>query len=490
MNANIRTFDYVLPRPADGVLAGSASEEEYTSDLATSVVASVCAALFLEPSAIDFLILRTQTPDFALPTTACLVQSQAGMRRDVGAVDLMSGPANSDDSLALATGLIESGQVRNVLIVTANGATAASKMGAAEVVPVEARATFVTGEGTSSASHAFIEAVDYFVPENVLTNADVNLEFPEWSVDKIAAKTGIHSRHIAASSLSAEDLAVQAGRRLFQSHAGDSNHIDQQHIDFLIVCTQSSDAREPLSAGAIAHQLGLRTDVGTTSMNLGCSGYIYALGLAKGLSESSGATVLILTTDIYSRFMNSRDKTVRTIFGDGASATLISGTSPVERMAAVTYGTDGRGAGSLIVPNGGLRPGEGIAPAANPELRGLTSNGFDLFMDGPAIFSFTLDVVPETVETILVKAGLVLDDVDLYVFHQANAFLLEHLRKKLGIAQEKFFVSLATTGNTVSSTIPIALAEAEKSGILRPGMTVMLLGFGVGLSWGGVVLTW
>jgi 3-oxoacyl-[acyl-carrier-protein] synthase-3 len=333
---------------------------------------------------------------------------------------------------------------------------------------------------------ARITAVDYYLPDGLLTNENLSQEFPEWTVGKIAAKTGIHTRHIVRANEFASDLAVSAAQRLFAN-----NDIDPASIDFVILCTQSPDYFMPSTAGVVQHRLGLRVGIGATDVNLGCSGYVYALGLAKGLIESGLAgNVLLLTVDTYSRYVNPGDKSVRTLFGDGASASFVSGDEGAEHLFGFTYGTDGRRADALIVPNGGLRPGNDIAPKSSAETRGLESNGFDLFMDGPAIFNFTLDVVPTSVEAILSRAQLSIDEVDLFVFHQANAYMLEHLRKKLGIDTERFFVSIAESGNTVSSTIPIALTEAERQGVLKTGMKVMLLGFGVGLSWGGLIVTW
>lgn len=338
-----------------------------------------------------------------------------------------------------------------------------------------------------SAMQARISAVEYYLPEQVLTNEQLSAEFPEWSVEKIAAKTGIQRRHIAGESEYASDLAIAAGRKLLARE-----RVDTSSIDYLIVCTQSPDYYLPTTACIVHEALGLERTAGAVDINLGCSGYIYAIGQAKGLVESGQVSrVLLITADTYTKFVNPQDKSVRTIFGDGAAATLITATeSQIPHIGALTYGTDGSGAGSLIVPHGGLRSGADFAPNSPGSARGLASNGYDLYMDGPEIFNFTLRVVPESVETILAKAGLGMDDVDLFVFHQANAFMLEHLRKKLNVPREKFFVSLAESGNTVSSTIPIALAEAVRQGELREGMRVMLLGFGVGLSWGGLVLTW
>ncbi|GAB3631136.1 ketoacyl-ACP synthase III [Microbacterium shaanxiense] len=334
--------------------------------------------------------------------------------------------------------------------------------------------------------NARIAAVGYHVPETVLTNDDLAAQFPEWSVEKIASKTGIAQRHIAGADEFSSDLAIAAGRALIAEH-----DIDPKTIDYVIVCTQSPDYFLPSTACIVQDALGIPTTAGATDITLGCSGYVYALGLAKGLIASDQASnVMVLTADTYTKFLNQADKSVRTIFGDGSSATLVSGDGAADSISGIVYGTDGSGAKNLIVPRGGLREGTALQPKANADARELVEGSYDLYMDGPEIFNFTLRVVPGSVEQILFKAGLSLGDIDLFVFHQANAFMLEHLRKKLGVPKEKFFIALENFGNTVSSTIPIALAEAERDGTLKPGMRVMLLGFGVGLSWGGLIVNW
>lgn len=340
--------------------------------------------------------------------------------------------------------------------------------------------------GADSPVRARIAAVSYELPEHKLTNEALADEFPEWTVDKIAAKTGIFSRAIAPDGEYSSGLATRAAQKLFAEH-----DIDSAAIDFIIVCTQSPDLYLASTAGIVHSNLGLSRRVGAADINLGCSGYIYALGMAKGLVESEQATaVLVITADTYSKFLNDKDKSVRTIFGDGAAATLVIGGAKQEALLGIVYGTDGSGAKNLIVPSGGLRSAASIAPNSLASERGLESNGFDLFMDGPEIFNFTLRIVPVSVERVLDRASLNKEDIDLFVFHQANRYMLEHLRKKLGIDQSRFFVSMSESGNTVSSTIPIALAEAVKSGALKSGMTVMLLGFGVGYSWGGMIVKW
>jgi 3-oxoacyl-[acyl-carrier-protein] synthase-3 len=336
---------------------------------------------------------------------------------------------------------------------------------------------------------AAIRSIAYHLPEQILTNQALNEEFPDWRVEKIRVKTGIDCRHIAAVDECSSDMAVAAVRKLFAS--GDCR---AEEIDFLLLCTQSPDYLLPPTACLVQDRLGLRTDVGALDFNLGCSGFIYGLGLAKGLIETGQArTVLLLTAETYSKFLHRNDRVCRTIFGDAAAATLVrrvDAPSP-ELIGPFVFGTDGRGAPNLIVTAGGMRRPRSAATAeCHRDESGNTIIDDYLFMNCAEIFAFTLQVVMPLVNDLLARAGVGRDQVDLFVFHQANQFMLEHLRSQLGIPQEKFFLALADFGNTVSSTIPIALKEAERAGVLRPGQLVMAVGFGVGYSWAGTLLRW
>src|SRR5438309_11485134 len=167
--------------------------------------------------------------------------------------------------------------------------------------------------------HGTISAIEYFLPEKIVTTADLSAEFPDWSVEKIDAKTGIQERHIAAPGECASDLAVAAAQKLFESKACTASD-----IDFLLFCTQSPDYFLPTTACLIQNRLGIPTTAGAYDFNLGCSGYIYGLGQAEGLIATGQASnVLLLTAETYSKFIHPRDRSVRTIFGDAAAATLI-----------------------------------------------------------------------------------------------------------------------------------------------------------------------
>jgi 3-oxoacyl-[acyl-carrier-protein] synthase-3 len=325
---------------------------------------------------------------------------------------------------------------------------------------------------------AVLRAIEYHLPERVLSNEQLAREFPDFTVAKIEAKTGISERRIAAPAECASDLAVQAAQRLFQTG------IAPREVEYILFCTQSPDYLLPTTACLLQHRLGIPTTAGALDFNLGCSGYIYGLSLAKGLIESGQVrNVLLLTAETYSKYIDRGDRGLRTLFGDGAAATWIVGqpsSDPAHvSLGPVAFGTDGTGECNLIVRAGGARHPTGASERATR-----------LAMNGGEIFSFTLQTVPAAVQQILERGRLTLGDVDRFVFHQANQYMLENLREKIGIPPEKFIVEMRDCGNTVSSTIPIALKRAALAGRIRAGHRVMLVGFGVGYSWGAVLLRW
>jgi 3-oxoacyl-[acyl-carrier-protein] synthase-3 len=332
--------------------------------------------------------------------------------------------------------------------------------------------------------HAWIEAVAYHVPATVLTNDALAQEFSDWSAQKILDKTGIAERRVAAPGETAGDLAFHAAEKLFME--GD---IDRAGIDFLILCTQAPDHLLPSTACVLQQRLGLATSCGALDINLGCSGYVYALAMAQGLIEAGiRRRVLVLTADTYSKFINPRDRSVRTLFGDGAAATVVARGAQQQSLGPFVLGTDGSGADNLIVPAGGMRLPRSAATAIEREdASGNWRSDDDLFMDGAQIVQFTLGAVPRTMQELLTSAGKTLDEIDHVIFHQANKFMLDALRRKCKIPEEKFVIEIDTVGNTVSSTIPIAIARARQSGRIQRGDLALLLGFGVGYSWAGTL---
>ena len=305
-------------------------------------------------------------------------------------------------------------------------------------------------------------------------------EFPEWTVEKVASKVGIHRRHIASIDETAGDMALRAAEQLFAEH-----EINKQDVDFVLLCTQSPDYFLPSTSCILQSRLGLRQDIGAFDFNLGCSGFVYGLSVAKGLIAASIAkNILLLTSETYTKYLHPKDKGNRTIFGDAASATLIS-TIGFAEIGDFVLGTDGVGYEQLIVKSGASRFPHTLNDIQFDENGNPTSSDH-LFINGPEIFTFTIERVPAMVRDLLDKSGLNRDDINLFIPHQANLYILEFLRKKMKIEKDKYYINLANFGNTVSSTIPIALYEAKQEGLLCGN--IMLAGFGVGLSWGGVIL--
>lgn len=327
---------------------------------------------------------------------------------------------------------------------------------------------------------SYIKALAYYLPETVVTNEQLVKDFPEWTVEKIAEKVGVNQRHIAGNE-TISDMAVKASERLF----AENPEIKRDDIDFIIICTQSPDYFLPSTACLVQERLGLPTTCGAFDFNLGCSGYEYGLAIAKGLIIAGIAkNILFITSEAYNKHIHPRDKGNRTIFGDAATATIVS-TSGFAEIGEFCLGTDGRGAEKLIVRTGALAYPEKAEDLFFDENGNPISSDF-LYMDGGEIFNFTLKRVPLMVKETLEKNKIERDEIDLFIFHQANKFMLNHLRKKLKIDPNKFFINMDNIGNTVSSTIPIALCDAIKADILHGN--VLLAGFGVGLSWGGCVI--
>ncbi|MBS0210787.1 MAG: ketoacyl-ACP synthase III [Planctomycetes bacterium] len=328
-------------------------------------------------------------------------------------------------------------------------------------------------------NYARVGPISIHLPVKVENNNQLRAEHPDWNMDLIEVKTGILERHIAAPDETAADLGVAAAEKLFAEH-----QIDRSSIDFLLLCTQTPDYPLPTTACLMQNRLGLKTSTGALDFNLGCSGFVYGLGLADGLIRGGGAKrVLLVTAETYSKYIRSDDRSLRTIFGDGAAATLIeAGTEPT--LAGFAYGTDGSGADMLLVNSGGARPS---AQALKPRKRPRWTS--PLFMDGPALVDFTLQRIPGLIDNILSATNLQREQVDLFLLHQATYHLLNQLAESLKLDEAKMPRVLAQYGNTVSSTLPIMIHDLRAAGRIKPGLRSMLIGYGVGLSWAGCMWT-
>lgn len=324
------------------------------------------------------------------------------------------------------------------------------------------------------------------LPATVLDNEELGRLYPGWGADKIFDKTGIRSRRIAAPHETAGDLAFEAAEKLFARGV-----VGREQVDFTILCTQAPDHVLPTTACILQHRLGLATSSGALDVNLGCSGFVYCLSLAKGLVESGAARcVLVLTADTYSKYIHPLDKSVRTLFGDGAAATaVVAQEGDRAAIGPFVFGTDGRGADRLIVEAGGFRTPRSADTARElADESGNVRSREHLYMAGADIMAFSLREVPRAAGALLDKAGLAREAVDYFVLHQANRFMLESLRKKLGVAPARLPIHVEDCGNTVSSTIPLTLVALREQGLFTTRKTLMLLGFGVGYSWAGCLL--
>lgn len=326
---------------------------------------------------------------------------------------------------------------------------------------------------------AFIKALSYYLPDEIVTNEQLEKELG--GVELTAKTVGVDSRRRAAQDETASDLAVKAAEKLFQE-----NGIKPESVDFLLYCTQSPDYFMPSTSCIIQDRLGIPTKAGAFGFDLGCSGYVYGLAIANSFIESGMAqNVLLLTADTISKYLHPGDKN-RLLFGDAASATLIS-SEGIAEIGQFERGTDGSGYEHIIIRNGANR---------NRELTGkrLTDgdgnphyeDNFD--MNGEAVFNFTVECIPLLISNCLSVNGISKEDVDYYVFHQANKYMLNTLRKLNKLPKESFFVDLSDTGNTTSTSIPIGLVKSLKAGCIGHGTNVMVAGFGVGLSWAATVL--
>lgn len=327
--------------------------------------------------------------------------------------------------------------------------------------------------------HASIGPISVVFPERCESNADLATEFPNWDLDLIFEKTGIQSRFVAGERECASDLAVAAARKLFETY-----DISPNSIDFLLLCTQTPDYPLPTTACLIQDRLGLPTHCGALDFNLGCSGYVYGLSLAEGLIATGAARrILLLTAETYTKYIDREDRSLRTIFGDAAAATLIEASDHVE-LTGFRFGSDGKGADTLLVADGGTRP---ACDALKPRHRKRWASR--LYMDGPSLISFTVEAIPRLIPEIVAKAGISPSDLHLYLFHQATRKMLELLQERLGVGEEALPIRLERYGNTVSCTLPILIEEMRLEKRLAPHRPDLLVGFGVGWSWAGCVWT-
>lgn len=323
--------------------------------------------------------------------------------------------------------------------------------------------------------YAAVGPIAVHLPERIETNQDLKVDNPKWDVELIASKTGIYQRHIAAPNECSSDLGVKAAEKLFSTY-----DVDPKSIDFLLFCTQTPDYPLPTTACLVQDRLGLSTSCGALDFNLGCSGYVYGLSLCDGLIRSGAAKrILFITAETYTKLIDRKDRSLRTIFGDGAAATLVE-SHDQPSLSAFKFGTDGTGANTLLATKNGFR-----APEDMIESRHRRRWESDLYMDGPALINFTIGSIPGLLQEIVEEASMKMDEVGYFLFHQATFKMLSQLQQTLEVAEDKVPILLRDVGNTVSSTLPILIQQMRQSGDLTAEQKNLLVGFGVGWSWAG-----
>lgn len=315
-----------------------------------------------------------------------------------------------------------------------------------------------------------IAAVASYLPEAVLTNDELVERF---GFDRafLDDKIGVRQRHVAAPDEAVSDMAVKAAESLL-ARTGAA----RGDIELLVLCTQNPDYRLPATANIVQNRLGLADTTAAFDFNQGCSGYVYGLAITHSMMLAQGfSTALLLTADGYTKVMDPGDRATAPLFGDGAAATLLTAGGP-GRIGRFTFGSDGAGAGDLIVRGGGSR---------NPRMP--TTGPGALRMNGRAILKFMIKRVPADVDRCLELNGLARGDVDSFVFHQASGHMVNSLAREMDLPPGKVPVEIADCANTVSSTLPIVLERLGGAAALA-GKTLLLCGFGVGLSWGSTVV--
>jgi 3-oxoacyl-[acyl-carrier-protein] synthase III len=323
--------------------------------------------------------------------------------------------------------------------------------------------------GRTSGPRVSITGLGCHVPERVLSNADL-AELVDTSDEWIMSRTGIRERRIAADEEALTDICLPAARRALEMA-----EVDPASVDLLIVATVTPDMAFPSSSALLADMLGM-PDAAAYDLSAGCTGFVYAIAQAHGMLAAGLAhRALVVGGDVLSKILDWTDRSTLVLFGDGAGAVMLERVDE-GGFLGFELGADGGGGANLWLPGSGSR----------------TFEDPDRFvkMNGREVFKFATRVMVTSAEAILAECGKSVEDIDVYVPHQANVRIIDHAAKKLGFAEEKTIVNVHKYGNTSSGSIPLALADAADDGRLEPGKLVLLTGMGAGLTWGSALIEW
>ena len=328
-----------------------------------------------------------------------------------------------------------------------------------------------------------IKSIEYYLPETIVTNQNLQDDNPKWNLNKVAEKTGVYERHIAGEDETAFDLSLKACDKLFQRN-------DKNHIDGIIYCTQSPDYIMPPNSFLLHNHFGLKNSVFAFDFNHACTGFIYGLAMAHAFITAGMANELLLvTTDTYSKYINKNDRSTRSLFGDGAASTIVKRSNERKGIIDIDLGSSGSGYDKFWIQAGGLRlPKSDSTSIEMDDGRGNKRSKNEIEMDGIGVWSFINSVAPKQINYILKRNKIEKYDIDQFIFHQASKMTLESIITLLKLEKEKVFINIHNIGNTVSASIPIALKDAIDQDKIDIGSKIVLSGFGVGLSYGTILM--
>jgi 3-oxoacyl-[acyl-carrier-protein] synthase-3 len=332
-----------------------------------------------------------------------------------------------------------------------------------------------------------ITGMHYCIPQQRLTNAELAQRFGERQLASIIKMAGVQERRVVAPGETAADLAYWAAHRLLTDR-----QIDPRTIDLLIFASQTGDYQIPATACVLHNRLKLAENCAAFDINLGCTSYPYSLSVAHSMVSSGMAhRALILNADALTSVLHPMDRGLVPLHGDGAVASLVEPVVGPGGFRGFMLGTDGSGYRHLMIPASGARILR--TEATRREIQddsGIIRTQETLYMNGPAIFHFSVYKIPEVIRQALDQFQLTVDDLDLVLLHQANKTMIDHIYRSLNVPPEKRFYFMEKVGNVSGASTPMVLAEAWRQGLIRPGTRTLLAAFGVGLSWGVTVIEW
>jgi 3-oxoacyl-[acyl-carrier-protein] synthase III len=314
-----------------------------------------------------------------------------------------------------------------------------------------------------------ITGLGWRVPDRVVSNDEL-AQYVDTSDEWIRERTGIRERRIADKSEALSDLALPASRDAL-AQAG----VEGKDVDLLIVATVTPDMAFPSTAAILADRLGA-VDAAAYDLSAGCTGFMYALAQGYGmLAGGLAKRALVVGGDVLSRILDWEDRSTLVLFGDGAGAVVLE-VVPEQGFLGFELGADGAGGANLWLPGSGSRLFE--------------DPGKYVKMNGPEVFKFATRILVQSAEDLLTKCGITIDEVDVYVPHQANRRIIDHATRKLGVPSDRVVINVDRYGNTSSGSIPLALGDAAADGRLQPGKLVLMTGMGAGLTWGSALMRW